>query len=546
MRTTPIFAIALWILFALLMLPLALGLPPRTFYAGDSGVKLIVARSAIGHPTRPLDIDLPRVSGQPVALMDPFFRITGDAAHAATPDLFPLVSAPLIALFGIRGAYVLPALGFLLAIWIIPLLGIALDATRSRALLLMTTAVCTPLLFYGLEFWEHSLAVGIAATGTLLFVQRGSTRSLLAGGALLGVAVLLRPEAVTYLAALLVADRWLPRPLTLARTAIVLAGAAIAIAPVAMLSASASGQLFGAHIGRNMAGVTVGWLSTRADYARIWLAGPQGLWVLLAVAGFMIVTAAANPTGRLRTIMLAAAAFIVIAVAIAAASRQFDRASIWNAAPAVAALSVVPLFGRRDGQRFLIVLAAVSAALVALTSPNDGGAQWGPRFFSLSFIPIAILTGDALAGFASDLPHVGRAAVAVVLLASAVVQRNAYKDLQTTKRVYEGMVAFVERETPAGSVIVTDLWWLDQVTAGLYPTRTTLVVDGAAAAERAGSVVAHLPGIFVVRGAESGSDLSDRWQQEGRFVTARTAAIPERGLTIVNLRPRAATSVPDR
>jgi len=40
--------------------------------------------------------------------------------------------------------------------------------------------------------------------------------------------------------------------------------------------------------------------------------------------------------------------------------------------------------------------------------------------------------------------------------------------------------------------------------------------------------------------------LSDRWQQDGRFVTARAAAIPERGLTVVNLRPRPVTSVPAR
>src|SRR3954451_22119878 len=109
-------AAALWIAVAAALVPLARGLPSRTFFSGDSGVKLIVARNAIDHPARPLDIPLPRVGGRPGAFVDPFFRVSGGYAHAATPDLFPLVSAPLIAAFGLRGAYPLPAVGLLAAI----------------------------------------------------------------------------------------------------------------------------------------------------------------------------------------------------------------------------------------------------------------------------------------------------------------------------------------------------------------------------------------------------------------------------------------------
>src|SRR5579862_53854 len=154
---------------AVVVLLLVLGLPARTFYAGDSGIKLIVARNAIAHPAHPLDVDLPRVGGTPVDLVDPFFHVQGGHARAATPDLFPLLIAPLIAAFGLRAAYLLPAAGFLLALWMIPSIGLALDGRRSRTLMLLTTGLCTPLLFYGLELWEHTLAVGVAAAGTLLF-----------------------------------------------------------------------------------------------------------------------------------------------------------------------------------------------------------------------------------------------------------------------------------------------------------------------------------------------------------------------------------------
>ena len=87
---------------------LARGLPSRSFFVGDPGVKLIAARNAIEHPTHPLDIDLPRIGTERVDFLDPFFRVHGDHAHATTSELFPLIAAPLIAVFGMRGALVLP------------------------------------------------------------------------------------------------------------------------------------------------------------------------------------------------------------------------------------------------------------------------------------------------------------------------------------------------------------------------------------------------------------------------------------------------------
>src|SRR6476661_6306442 len=98
-------------LLGLLVLILAGNLRPDAFFAGDPGVKLIAARNALAHPSRPFEIPLPIVAGSPLPFVDPFFARHGDHAHAVTSELFPLLTAPLIALFGLRGAYLLPALG---------------------------------------------------------------------------------------------------------------------------------------------------------------------------------------------------------------------------------------------------------------------------------------------------------------------------------------------------------------------------------------------------------------------------------------------------
>jgi hypothetical protein len=526
-------AVALWNVIALALVLLARGLPPRTFFVGDPGVKLIAARNAIEHPSRPLDIDLPRIGGQQVGLLDPFFRVHGDHAHATTSELFPLISAPLIAMFGIRGAFVLPAVGFLLALASIAYLGRVLDERRRWTLLLFVAVACTPLLFYALEFWEHTLAVGIAATGTILFVARRSSLSLLTSGLLLGLAALLRPEALCYCAALLVGARWLtPRP-SIGDLTLVIVGVVIAYLSFATASAVHSGQLVGGHVTSNLSGIAQGWWANRVTILRVWFVPQNTAWFAgLAVLAMAALAAKDNPTGR-KVVFTIGLAFVAVTT-VAAASRVFQPASAWNAAPALL-LAFMPFVRVRKGRTFLLVVALLSSSLVVLTAPNDGGGQWAPRYLLFASIPLAILSADAIERTRS-VRFVGTATVAVLLLSCLFVQRNAYKELQSTKRTYERIVQLVERETPPGSYIVTDLWWLDQVTAALYPTRIVLFVDGAASAVRAFGLLATAPSIFVVRSdIESPPDAFDSWLDGTAFVIIRRTGIPERSLALSEL-----------
>jgi len=100
-------------------------------------------------------------------------------------------------------------------------------------------------------------------------------------------------------------------------------------------------------------------------------------------------------------------------------------------------------------------------------------------------------------------------------------------------------VQFVERETPPGSYVVTDLWWLDQVTAALYPTRIMLFVDSAASAQSVLGWVAAAPNVFVVRSeSESPHDSFGQWREGTPFVVTRQSEIPERTLTMFQLSNR--------
>jgi hypothetical protein len=152
--------------------------------------------------------------------------------------------------------------------------------------------------------------------------------------------------------------------------------------------------------------------------------------------------------------------------------------------------------------------------------------------------PLAILGSNALTAAVSS--YSGGAIVAVLLASSLAVQRNAYKELQSAKRTYERVVEFVERDTTPGSYIVTDLWWFDQVTAALYPTRTVLFVDDAASAETAYRALPAASDVFIVRseGESRNEALGEQRNGAAPFVVERRSEIPEQTLTILQIRMR--------
>jgi hypothetical protein len=145
----PRLTVAALLVIAATVVALARGLPTHTFYAGDPGVKMIATRHVVAHPSQPLEIPLPQIAGAPAPFVDPFFIVHGEHSHAVAPELFPLLSAPFLALFGQAGLYVLPAVGLLLALAATVWLAVLLDARRNPIANILTAFLGTPLIFYG-------------------------------------------------------------------------------------------------------------------------------------------------------------------------------------------------------------------------------------------------------------------------------------------------------------------------------------------------------------------------------------------------------------
>jgi hypothetical protein len=470
---------------ALALAWLASGLPAGAFFSGDPGVKLIAALETIAHPGRPFEMDLPRVGAQPTTFVDQMIVPHGQHAHVLQSPLFPPLTAPLVALFGLRGAYVWPALAF---VALVPLLATArrhLLPDTSWAVLAWIAVAAGPLLLYALEFWEHVPAVALLAAGTVMVAPclagAGSVTRVAAGGALAGAGVLLRPEAAWYATGLALAlgPRWWP-PFG--------GGAAGLLLPAAALNYAHFGNPLGAHAAAVLAPIGDSYLAARWQRVQDWLwpatAGEAAGLGLVATAW---VAAAFGVHVRVRQLMALAG---IAVVAILAARRALPVAAFWQGFP-LALLAAVPGGTWPPAARRLAAAALVTVAGVMLTATNDGGAQWGTRYLLVAATPLLLLAARGATEAAGDGAwRLSRlATLAVILLAGAATSRSAYLELRAAKRNYEGLVTAVASAVPPGGVIVTNAWWLDQIAATLHRTRTFLYVPDEVAAGRALTVI---------------------------------------------------------
>jgi len=413
---------------------LAWGLPPGSFYSGDSGVKLIAARNALDRPERPLEIPLPAIGGEPLPHVEPFFAVHEDHSHAATSELFPIISAPLLDWFGLRGLYVIPLLAGLVSLVAWCSIAITLDAARSPLFTFWSLILASPLLFYSLEFWEHAPAFAVVSLAVLLMTRASAADSIapvLWAGFAFGISSLLRPEAalfgISWLMSMHLTHKVCRRPWRFASGAV--AGAVAAWIPLGLYNLLHFGQPFGWHVASNsLLFSDTDWFVSRRSLLVSW-------FFSVSVSNALLVTP-------------------VVALALLQMARRYRFAS----------------------SDLLACTAAVYTLLVCLSAPNDGGAQWAPRYLLFAYGPVCVLVGDS----AQRLRQHRHFGAAILIVACAVLalwcQRASYKSLRTTKMIYGRITAFVGNVAPPGSWVVTDLWWLDQVTASL--TARTFLYGG--------------------------------------------------------------------
>lgn len=422
----------------------------------------------------------------------------GDDWIQVTSLAYAYVGVPLWWVAGAHGLLVVPALGSLLAAFGARHLARAVGAPTGWPAFWLVGAA-SPMLFYAGDFWEHSMAVGLALWGIALAFDRPTLARAAAAGALLGLAGVLRTEMLVYTAVLAVAllvarerrREWFARPV-----AVVVAVVAGAI-PV-LVNHAVESAVFGSS-------VRVSRVSSQAD------AATATSEVADRVHDALVTTFALFPDDAVRSIVLGAALAAVLAVVGRALRRTRFETPVERAAAAVGTLLVI---GRAaDGLGFVPGLFAASPAGAGLGGADTSaprhravvgvalGAlpvvwafqwrgqlipQWGGRLTLLSGALLTVIAAVMI----ERAPRTAPAAV-VVGVAVLVTAFGAAWHVDRTGNVASAAAELLD--VPSDVVVVSGIAHLGREAGAFYGERRWLssvgggdLRDAVAVARRAG------------------------------------------------------------
>jgi hypothetical protein len=434
---------------AALLVAMRLALPVGAFWISDAGNKFLLAENFAASGFRHVSIGYPAADLDPAFRWFPaaagHFRPIGGRFFSIVPWLFPLLASltsttwlPLFAGIGI-------------AMLVPPLLR-ATGSDVNPSLAIVATIFATPLAFYSLDFWEHTLATLLATLAVLLLLRKSPLLAGLAAGA----SVAIREEGYVFIVAVVVAL------LGAAFAWRFLAGALAMLIPFWIAQQLIFGNPFGLHLFSHLGGEHVA-LPARIVrnilyfvfhfHQRWWIAALLALPALAA-----IVVGSVRASERVRGIT-AAACGLASAIGLLLLMTNDDpivdtifTQGLFLSLP-LAALFLVRW--RELVQRDVIArIVAVYIVLMPLVlRANWSGIVWGPRYF-LTIIPLLVVLSLRR----------GRLALALVALSIAI---QLFGLVLLHRKVTAGaeLVALLRA---APQVIVTDVYWLPEEASAIY------------------------------------------------------------------------------
>lgn len=409
---------------------LAVLVPPNGLWSGDQGAKLVQIFSLLSSRFRSAALIDPAQAIDPERALSPLPALYATPIDGSYYSIFSYPYAALTAVpfffAGYPGLYLIPIAATATTCLLLALIGRRLGIARWW-LIVPLAGLATPLGFYALVLWEHALAVCLAVGAALVAItaleragatahRRAITLAALAG-LLGGLGYWMRAELLWLAPALLAgliaagagrreiptraealesfdaptasagfAAAFGPQP-----SALNLAlAAALGFAGPIGLSLTANAIVFGHPLGpqvaANFAPEAAGdLLGRRASIAGALLLGIPGQQLLPAL-GLLAALAAAALLRLRHWLLLLSALTALLAITLHWGSLQTGLAVT---APLALAGLAAPGARLRPAARLLLVTALVFGVGVLLTAPNDGGAQWGPRYLLVS---IALLT----------------------------------------------------------------------------------------------------------------------------------------------------------
>jgi hypothetical protein len=491
--------------------------PNDAYWVVDSGSKALLAHRLLETGYGELNFDYPAAHLDPEGIAfpipPPYAVPRGDGFVSQYPPFYSAIASLFLAVLGDAGLRVPAAIGvaacaLLFCTWVAPVVGRGWAVAGGLAL-----AIATPLFFYGITVWEHSLTVALSL-GAWVALSRWSRSRLLLAGFLIATACWLRAE-LALMGVSLGLGCYLHRRRA-SDVAVLAAGAFPAVAGLVAFNAILFGDPLGVHVARNV-GVTTGAPVAAADLvarAAALMSGfggsaAEGALLGLGLASCLVLgaVAALRETGVPQMLWLALAVGVVASlygsVQTASASVPWIVLAHYNGflirLPAICLAGVGavqvwrrPVYGplRLGIGAGLGFLALALALRVTLTDFMAGG-HWGPRMLLPAVPAIVALALVALhAEVANASPRRARnwLAGSAALIAAGLASTGVAVWILTQQKLEARRLQQAILATPQ-PVIVTNYQPLAQQLATIWGRKPMLLASSTPAFE---SIVAAL------------------------------------------------------
>jgi hypothetical protein len=511
-----------------------MALPATGFFSADSGPKYWQCLALAEGGTSIQGFAYPASSLDPGRrFIPPFTAPVGDRLASIYPVLFPLIVAPPQAAAGDRAMRLVPWLAALIAAWLTGKLAGALRGESTSWCAAAVALAATPLAFYAVAFWEHSLASAMVLGGLLLVVENGSTLSAAgwrwAGlGLLIGLAAWVRTEVVFLAPILVIAAVLAPRAAALRCAVACTVGCAAGLAVGSAMQRLTLGSWLPLHVSYHFRSsflvepfISSRWSSLARFVSPHWACG---LAVAVWLAALAIVTSRAGShsrAGRLMAVLAiaasVAAAFAVPAYRWLAGASPTDAFPVWAPATTWIVLSALPLLLWDQPRtelvargRLLIAGTGMWSILAVFGARQVRSFEWGGRLFLTAVLLLLAVMASfrpSDGGRARWLPRAGlltaiAAAVVVQVLGLVLLRHGALAH----QRLHDEVTAFTELQEP----IVTDSYMVPLLSSRDWWSRRFLYATGDAGVARIAAACAR-EGVAnwtyaALRGRSSGSD----------------------------------------
>jgi len=378
-------------------------LPQEGFFSSDEGLKFIQVQNLMRKGWGDLTIDYPGQTLDPnlryVPINNPPPLIRDGKIFAVYSVFFPLLAAPLYHLFNHAGLYLIPLFSGLLTLVISGYIARLSSGNGFSSILLL--GLCSPLLFYSLLFWDHTLGTLLSTLALWLVIKNlGRPRQffLLLGGMVMGLAIWVRSELYV-MGLVMPATYFFFGNRRFRHAASISLGTLVALVPLWLFQFIIYGDFIGPHV-RHLT-----WLSeelpvTTNRLAIIYYTLLEGssnpILSFLFIVAFVASTLAVRSPELRNNPTLVSIIFAGLVVAslpnILQASAGKPLGGLISTTPFLA-FGFVALSGSfaKQKYRFLLALSLGYIILVCLATPVDPGLQWGPRFLLPILPPLTIL-----------------------------------------------------------------------------------------------------------------------------------------------------------